>query len=127
MNVERVIAELSSQYPGKTVAKLPPDNPSEIICEIEPTVDHSERSVVIAVIDSSYPHFHHRSNETYEVLKGKVSLYVGNTVHILKEGDKYTVEPGNVHWATADSAWVRVESVPGWTPKDHILVINPKE
>lgn len=127
MNVERVITELRSQYPDKKIEKIPPDNPSEIICETDPTIDHTEWSVAVAVVDSSYPHFHHKSQETYEVLKGQVRLYVGDKDHVLKEGETYTIEPENVHWATGNSAWVKVKSVPGWTPQDHHFVLNSKE
>lgn len=127
MNVKRVVAELRSQYPGKNIVQLPRDNPSEIICEIDPTQEHQERSTAIAVIDNSYPHFHRVSQETYKIIKGTVTLCIEKESYILKEGDVKTVEPGKIHWATAGSAWVRVESTPGWTSQDHILVRSPKE
>ena len=75
MNTERIVAELASRYPGKTILRLPEDNPSEIICEVDPATDHPESSVAVAVIDSSSPHVHHKSIETYEVLEGEVNLF----------------------------------------------------
>lgn len=72
MNKKKIIAQLKSQYPGKDIIQLPPENPVEIICEVDPTSEHPEKSVAIAVIESSYPHFHRNSEETYKVLKGKL-------------------------------------------------------
>lgn len=106
---------------------FPPENPTEIICEIDPTDDHPQKSTAIAVIESSAPHFHRISTETYKVLKGNLKLIDGNETFRLKEGESHTVHRGSVHSATADSAWVEVRSVPGWTPQDHHLVFNSKE
>lgn len=121
MDRERVVAELESLYPGKNILQLPSDNPREIVCETDPTTDHSDKSVAIAVIDISAPHVHQKSTEVYRVLRGEVNLYVGKDRVILKEGDSFKIEPGNIHWASADGAWVEATSTPGWTPEDHIL------
>jgi len=44
MNVKKIIKELQKKYPNKTIILDPPENPTEIICEIEPTTDHPDRS-----------------------------------------------------------------------------------
>lgn len=122
MNAERIVAEFKEQFPGKNILQLPAENPSEIICEYEPTTDHPEYSVAVAAIDSSYPHVHRKSIETYEVARGEVTLFVGKESFDMIEGESYVIQPGIVHWATAKEAVVKVTSNPGWTPEDHILV-----
>ena len=51
MNVSSIVEELKRKYPGKNIVLNPPDDPSEIICEIEPASKNPERSVASAVID----------------------------------------------------------------------------
>ena len=121
MDVERVITKLKEEYPGKNIIKLPDDNPTEIICETGPTIDHPEKSVAVAVIDKTKSHKHPNGIETYEVLKGTVSLYVNRKTYLLKPGETFVIKPGDVHSATANEAWVKVTSKPGWTPEDHVI------
>ena len=45
MNTARVIEKLQQQYPGKTIVKNNENNPTEIICEIEPTKKHPDYSI----------------------------------------------------------------------------------
>lgn len=121
MDVEVVIAELKGQYPGKTILKLPEDKPTEIICEVEPTSEHPDYSVAVAVITDTKPHYNDET-ENYEVLKGKLTLTVGDKQIELSPGNKYVIKLGAVHSAKSDEAWVRVITRPGWTPSGHHLV-----
>lgn len=122
MNSEAIIEILKREFPGKNIILLPPDNPSEIICEIEPTADHQEVSSIIAFIDESGPHYHPRSTETYFVESGKLHLFVDGEEQILGEGKTFVVEPKKIHWAKGEATRVKVYSNPGWTQEDHILI-----
>ena len=121
MNSEKVTKILKGLYPGKNIVALPENNPTEIICEVEPTADHPEYSVAMAVIVESKPHFNDVT-ETYEVESGSLELAVNGSIIELKEGKSYTIPPGVVHSAKSNEAWVKVESRPGWTPQSHHLV-----
>lgn len=114
MNVERIIKELSQKYRDKKIIKNNEENTTEIICEIE-------LGFAIAVIDKSEPHFHKKAREVYELIKGNITVYRDNRKYKLKEGDKLTIKPGEVHFAVGNEAWVKVYSEPAWTPEDHIL------
>ncbi len=122
MDVEKVVAYFEFQYPGKKIVKLPKDNPTEIICEVEPTEENPQRSVADAVIDQSVPHLHQESTETYRILEEDVTLFIEADHIDLKTGDVFQIPPGNLHWAVGNSALVRVISEPGWKAEDHILV-----
>jgi hypothetical protein len=37
---QEVLDYFEKKYPGKTIVMLPEDNPTEIICEIEPSSEH---------------------------------------------------------------------------------------
>lgn len=63
MNVKKVIGELQRKYPGKPILKNIEQNPTEILCEIEPTENHPDYSVTIAVIDKSILHYHKKITE----------------------------------------------------------------
>ena len=123
MNVTRVIKQLNDKYPGKAIFKNDEENTTEILCEIAPSSDHPEYSNAIAVIDKSVPHIHHKTKETYKVLKGELTLYVEEDVITLNEEDTYVIEPNKVHWAEGNETWVEAYSEPGWTYEDHVLVI----
>lgn len=118
MNVAKVIEELKKKYPNKNIIQ----NPGEIICEIEPTSDHSEYSKAIAVIDQSVQHRHLKSQEDYTVIKGKLILTVDGKEHNLPERQSFVIQPGQIHSAKRNETWIEVKSTPGWTEKDHILV-----
>lgn len=121
MNVEKVINELAQKYTGKKIVKNKEENPTEIICEIDPAANHPERGVAIAVIDRSEPHYHRKAIETYKVTKGELNVVINNQAHKLKEGEKLIIKPGDIHYAIGNETWVEVYSEPGWTPEDHIL------
>jgi quercetin dioxygenase-like cupin family protein len=121
MNSQPIIAELKSKYPGKNIIKNPADNPTEIICEIDPTPDHPNYDVAIAVIDVSKPHYHQVSTETYEIINGELDLFIDGIKHHLKEGDSLTIEPGRVHYAIGSETWIKATSRPGWIPSDHLF------
>ncbi len=114
MNLEKVIDELSRKYPGKKIIKNKEEEPTEIICEIEP-------GFAVAVVDKSEPHFHKKTTETYEVIKGELTVFRNGRAYKLKGDDKLIIEPGEIHYAVGDETWVKVYSEPGWDPEDHIL------
>lgn len=122
MNPKAVTSQLKQNYPHKSIFKNDANNPTEIICELEPTTDHPEYSKAIAVIDRSIPHYHTKTTETYTVIKGQLTVHVKDQTHQLKEGQSITIKPGNVHWAEGNEVWVECYSEPGWTPKDHKIV-----
>lgn len=122
MNPKEVVGKLQAEFPGKTILQLPPENPKEIICETEPTVDHPDYSVAVAYIDRSEQHRHGISEETYKVEEGEVTLSVDGKKQVLRKGDSRIIHPGEIHRAEAQGARVEVTSRPGWTPEDHILV-----
>lgn len=122
MNVKRVIKQLKNEYPLKKIIKNNDNNPTEIICEIDPTEKHPEYDVAIAVIDQSIPHYHKKTTEIYEVLKGELVLTLDGKEALLKKGDKATIKSNTIHSAKGKETWVKAYSKPGWVFKDHILV-----
>lgn len=122
MNIQAIISQLQKEYPGKFIIQNHPTDPTEIICEIEPTSEHSDYSTAIAVIDRSIPHYHLKTTETYEIIRGQLKLTVADEEHTLKEGGSFTIHPGQRHFAEGNETWVRVTSHPGWTKEDHYLV-----
>lgn len=118
MNATKVLEELKSKYPNKNIVQ-----PSgEIICEVEPTSDHPKWSKAIAVIDQSVLHFHTKAIEEYTVLKGDLILTVEGEDHSIPEGQSYIIYQMQHHSAKGDETWVEVQSTPGWTSEDHIVV-----
>lgn len=122
MNSKKVIEKLKRLYPGKNIIKNREENPTEIICEIEPSSEHSEKSIAIAVIDTVYPHYHAKSIEIYEIIDGTLFLNVDGKEHVLNKGEKFKINPGEIHFAKGKETWVKVFSSPGWILKDHILI-----
>jgi mannose-6-phosphate isomerase-like protein (cupin superfamily) len=120
MNSDQIILELQAQYPNQAIIKNNEDNPTEILCEIEPTSDHPDYSIAIAVIDKIVPHFHQITEETYEVIQGVLTLTVNDQNHTLYPGDAYTIKPGEHHQARGNETWIKVTSHPGWTTNDHL-------
>lgn len=127
MNIVAVTEELKRKFPGKMVVVTDPNNPTELICETEPTSDHSDWSEAIAVVDKIRPHYHQRLTETYKILTGKLTLYLDGEERVMHNGEVVTIEPGVVHWAQGNEVWMNVTSRPGWTADDHILVFDEKE
>lgn len=124
MNVIKIKQELHEKYPDKNIIALPEENPTEIICEVEPTIQHPEYNVAVAIIDRSEPHFHRVATETYTVTRGEIDLIVDGKIHHLSEGDSYVIKPGSVHSVVGNETWIECKAEPGWTPEDHILVKN---
>src|SRR3990167_2636525 len=122
MNTQRIIKQIKKGYPGKKVILDPPENPTEIICELESTSDHPEKSIALAIVGKSKSHFHKKSTEIYEVVKGILTVYKDGKKYILNEGDKITIKPNIIHYAEGKEAWFLTHSNPGWTFEDHILV-----
>lgn len=126
MNVKEVIKQLKKEYPSRRIIKNSNTNPTEIICEISPTEENPDYSIAIAVIDQSIPHYHKKTTETYEVLRGKLILKIRGKETLLKTGDKVTVRPNTIHSAKGKETWIKVYSKPGWLFRDHILVEKNK-
>ncbi|MBU1322603.1 cupin domain-containing protein [Patescibacteria group bacterium] len=122
MNVKRGIAELQQKYPGKKIICLPEDSPSEIICEIDPPLDHPEYSVAISVIDETAPHYHQKTTENYEIISGALTLVVDKQKYKMKAGDALTIKPNQIHSAVGNQTWIKCTARPAWTPQDHLLV-----
>lgn len=127
MNAKRIIHELETQYPGKKIILLPPDDPKEIICETDPASAHPQYSSAVAIIDSSAPHYHKISSETYTITRGGLDLFLNGKKKVLRKGEEYTVSPYTIHWAKGNETWAQVYSTPGWTTGDHILVGKEEE
>ena len=122
MNWQKVKRELKEKYQGKNVLMLPPDNPTEILCEIDPPEKHPEYSVAISVIEKSGEHYHNIISEEYEVIKGEVTLYLNGEKQILKTGDKTTIPPKTKHWAESREGWIKCTATPAWKQEDHVLI-----
>ena len=118
---QEIIDRFTADYPGKNIIVLPEEDPTEIICEVDPTTEHREYNVAIAAIKTSIPHFHRDAVETYEVLEGELTLNVGDETIVLHAGESHTIEPPVIHSALGNFTLVQVTSRPGWTPEDHIL------
>lgn len=121
MNKQKIISQLENKYPGKSIYSIPDESPTEMLCEVDPSSDHPEYSNAVAIIDKSKPHIHQKTTETYKVIKGKLTLHIGDQSKELNIGDTHTIEPGNIHWAEGNETWVECYSKPGWTLEDHIL------
>jgi quercetin dioxygenase-like cupin family protein len=126
MNVKRIIEEIKKEYPGKRIILDPPDNPTEIICELDPTSNHTGKSIALAVVGSSKPHFHKKTTEVYKVVRGSLIIFKDGIKNVLNEGEKITIEPNIVHHAEGDEAWFLTYSKPGWTFEDHIHINTEK-
>lgn len=122
MDIIKIVAELKTKYPGKNIIVDKDKDFEEIIVEIEPTKDHSERSLALAVVGKSKPHFHKISTEIYEVIKGTLTLYIDGKKYLLKQGEKMTILPAQVHSAEGNEVWFLTHSTPGWTFEDHIVL-----
>ena len=122
MNVRKILKAIENKYPGKKIILDPPENPTEIVCELETTSDHPEQSTALAVVGSSKPHYHKKSTEIYEAVKGTLTVYKNGKRHTLKQGEKITIEPNVIHHVKGNEAWFLTYSKPGWTFEDHIVV-----
>lgn len=118
---ERIINQLSEQYPNKPTYDLD-GRGLHFVCEIEPVTEHPEYDKAVEVIIDSKPHKHIKMTQYYTILKGNMELHYKDEIINLKEGEKYTIEPNNIHWAKGDECWVQIHSTPGWTKADHIII-----
>ncbi|MCR4329263.1 MAG: cupin domain-containing protein [Candidatus Roizmanbacteria bacterium] len=121
MNIQTVVSTLEKKYPGATIIKNPEQDPTEIICEIDPAEKHSAYSTAVAVIDKTPAHVHARTAEIYYVTKGNLTLFIDNTRQIVHEGEYAVIQPGQMHRAEGAETWLEVYSEPGWTKEDHTL------
>lgn len=122
MNSAKVLAKLHKLYSNGKIKILPPEDPSEIVCEIERNSRHSDYDLAIAIIDKSAAHKHLKTQEIYRVTLGELKVFIDGKETILKEGVELIIEPGQVHWAEGNETWIECYSKPGWTVDDHILV-----
>ena len=119
---DRIINQLRKKYPGKNAFDLD-GRRRHFVCEIEPSSDHQEFDRAIEVIIQSKPHKHLKMTQHYTILSGTLKLHIGKKVVVLHSKDKYTIHPGNIHWAESkDKCWVEILSKPGWTKEDHIPI-----
>ena len=115
-------AELTQKYSGATILDVDDRYLSEIICVPEPTENHADYSIAVAVIFRNHPHVHRVTHERYQVVKGKLTVYINGQTHVLAAGAGIDIEPGQIHWAEGDGVWIQCPAVPGWLPQDQIRV-----
>ena len=120
MNNKKIVNELKQRYPMKKVL----EGDGEIICEIQPVSENPDESISIAVIKETKPHFHKLTTEIYEVVKGRLSLFIDGLEHKLSEGESLVISPYQKHYAIGNETWIKCTSHPGWRFEDHILVDN---
>lgn len=119
----RILTQLRAKYPGKNTYDLDGGG-KHFVCELEPTSDHPEYDRAVEVMISTKPHKHLETVQHYTILSGTLRLHLGDEVVLLNPGDKYTVQPREVHWAESeDECLVEIYSEPGWTKEDHIPAV----
>jgi len=116
MNAKKVIKELEKQYPGKNIMVNDPENPTEIICEIEPAEWNPDRNSAVVVFDGKIKHPHGYRKQIYEVLRGILEITKGGKSYFLTEGQKLTEGMEDFHLAKGKETWVKVTSEPAWAP-----------
>ena len=127
MDAKKIISQLRSLHPGKNIYVDDPENPNEVLCELEPASLNPERSVYIAVIDKRVEHYHRiETKERFEVLRGELILQIAGREHTINAGRSHTLAAGQVHAAEGHGTWVKVISTPAWKPTEHTLIEEPK-
>lgn len=124
----RVVSWLKLTYPDKAVFPNRKKDPTEIVCEVEPSTRHPGWSRAVAAIFDSAPHKHNRATETYKVLKGTLALTVDGKTSVLEPGQSVRIRPGQVHSSRAVSdtpVLLEAFSRPGWRFDDQIPVAMP--
>lgn len=117
-----ILCKLRAKYPKAKCYDLD-GRRKHFVCEVDPVSKHPEYDRAVEVIIQSIPHKHLKMTQYYTIISGNLELHVGKEVVYLTPGDKYTVLPGNAHWAKSDDeCWVEIYSEPGWTREDHIAV-----
>lgn len=124
MNVDRVKKELAEKYPGVNIKENTDErgNIIEIIGEINRELIKSKRAVAVVVANKSPEHFHERTTEQYEVIKGSLRVYKNYQPTDLEVGDTIIIEPGIKHWVEGHETWFYCYSTPDWSPDDYHLV-----
>lgn len=118
----RILNQLRKKFPGAKTFDLD-GRGKHFLSEVEPTKNHPEYDRAIEVIISSKPHKHLKMTQYYTILSGILDLHIGKKKITLHPGDKYTILPGNIHWAESENeCWLEIYSTPGWTKEDHIPV-----
>lgn len=120
---ERIIGELKTKYPNKPTYDLD-GRGMHFVCEVEPVSEHADYDRAVEVIILSKPHKHLKMVQEYTVISGRLELHVNNEILFLNAGDKYTMNPPDIHWAKSvdGECWVELYSRPGWTKEDHIVI-----
>jgi mannose-6-phosphate isomerase-like protein (cupin superfamily) len=124
----QVISWLKLSYPGKAVFPNRKKDPTEIVCEVEPSTRHPSWSRAVAAIFDSAPHKHNRATETYKVLKGTLAVTIDGKTSTLEPGQSVRIKPGQVHSSRAVSdtpVLLEATSRPGWRFDDQIPVAVP--
>jgi mannose-6-phosphate isomerase-like protein (cupin superfamily) len=124
MNIEKVKKELAAKYEDANIKENPgPDGKvTEIVAEIDRKLVDSERDVAVVVADASTEHWHERTTEEYEILKGSLRVFLDGQPTDLKEGETITINPGVKHRIEGDETWFYCFSVPDWTAEDYHTV-----
>lgn len=122
MNVDKVAKRLAEKYPDVEMFVDNVDGFCEFLAEIEPTKDHEDHSVAVAIAGKSRAHYHNKTTEVYEVMTGNLTVFIDGEKYELTERESVTINPGSIHWVHSDEAWFMVTSTPGWTMDDHIII-----
>ena len=89
MDIEQILNRIMIEYPNKNIVFSPNnENPTEIIVELEPTKDHPEHSLALAVVGRSEPHFHKKTTEI--LLMTSAYLAANSTRFFLCNGKRIT-------------------------------------
>lgn len=121
MHISNVIETLKKKYPGKTIILNNKREVTEILCEVEPTVQNKKQSTAIAVIDKTVPHYHKKATEIYTIIEGELTMIIDGRRLSFPKNASVVIRPGQVHEAFGDEVWVKVVSRPGWSKKDHFI------
>ena len=123
--LEGVVTEIDVEKTRNELLKLYPESHVKVADDNREMVAEITGEFAVAVIDRSQAHFHLKTKEVYEVLRGG-TLYVacGGSGHVLRKGDKVTIEPGQIHFARAvgEPVWIGVTTVPPWSADDHFVL-----
>lgn len=124
MNVERVKQQLVERYPGVHIKENPNEHGevTEIVGEIDRKLIGADRDVAVVVADHSGEHYHRKTTEEYEILKGALRVFRNGQPTDLVEGERITIEPGTRHWVDGNETWFLCYSKPDWTPEDFFPV-----
>src|SRR3989344_5921273 len=108
---ERILNQLKEKYSGKSTFDVDGEGGMHFACEIEPTEGHAAYDRCIEVVIKSKPHKHLKMTQHYTILSGTLELHVDKKVVMLKPGNKYTIYPGEVHWAKSEGeCWMEIYS-----------------